>query len=64
MSPNYQSILALMNLMLIACAGVTIIGFYRILKEFGLVPWEASASGEMTFPGEKEALDTDFIVGR
>jgi hypothetical protein len=50
MAPNYQSILALMNLMLIACAGLTMIGCYRILKVFGLVPWEASAPGEMTFP--------------
>jgi len=61
MAPDYQSILALMNLILIACAGVAIIGFYRILKVFGLVPWEASASGEMTFPREKEGLDTDLM---
>lgn len=62
MAPNYQSILALMNLMLMACAGFTIIGFYRILKVFGLVPWEASAPGEMTFSREKEGLDTDLML--
>ena len=62
MAPNYQSILALMNLMLIACAGFTMIGFYRILKAFGLVPWEASAPGEITFHGEKKGLDTDLML--
>ncbi|NQT69950.1 MAG: hypothetical protein HQ552_10255 [Desulfobacteraceae bacterium] len=55
MAPNYQSILALMNLILIGCGGVAIIGFYRILKVFGLVPWEASAPGEMPLPGKRKA---------
>lgn len=62
MAPNYQSILALMNLILIACAGFTIIGFYRILKVFGWVPWEASTPREMTFSMEKEGLDTDLML--
>ena len=62
MAPNYQSILALMNLIIIACAGFTIIGCYRILKVFGLVPWEALAPGEMTFSMEKEGLDTDLML--
>ena len=62
MAPDYQSILALMNLMLMACAGFTMIGCYRILKVFGLVPWEASASGEMTFPVENKGLDTDLML--
>ncbi len=56
MAPNYQSILALMNLILMACTGVAMIGFYRILKVFGLVPWEVSA------PREKEDLDTDSML--
>jgi hypothetical protein len=62
MAPNYQSIVALMNIILIACAGFTIIGFYRILKVFGLVPWEASTPREMTFPWEQEGLDTDLML--
>jgi hypothetical protein len=62
MEPNYQPILALMNLMLMACAGFTIIGCYRILKVFGLVPWEDSAHGEMTFSREKDGLDTDLML--
>jgi len=62
MAPNYQSILGLMNLMLIACAGFTIIGCYRILKVFGLIPWEASAPGEMTFTRENKEWDTDLML--
>jgi hypothetical protein len=62
MEPNYQPILALMNLMLMACAGFTIIGCYQILKVLGLVPWEALVPGVMTFTGEKERLDTDLML--
>ncbi len=62
MAQNYQSILALMNLMLIACAGIAFIGFYRVLKVFGLVPWEASDSREITFSGQKEELVTDLML--
>jgi hypothetical protein len=62
MAPNYQSIVALMNIILMACAGFTIIGFYRILKVLGLVPWEASAPREMTFLREQEGLDTDLML--
>ena len=62
MASNYQSVLALMNLILIACGGFTIIGFYRIFKVLGFVPWEASAPREMTFLREQEELDTDLML--
>ena len=62
MASNYQSVLALMNLILIACAGFAIIGFYRIFKVLGFVPWETSAPREMTFLREQEELDTDLML--
>jgi hypothetical protein len=38
MGHDYQSVLVLMNLVIVVRAGFTIIGIYRILKVFGLVP--------------------------
>ena len=39
---DYQSILSLMHMFLAACAGMTAVGFYRILKVLGCIPWESA----------------------
>lgn len=58
MSQDYQSILSLMNVILVACAGITAIGLYRILKVFGWPPWKAAKSTK------DEELEIDMILSR
>jgi type IV fimbrial biogenesis protein FimT len=53
---DYQSILSLMNVVLVACAGVTAIGLYRILKAFGCIPWGVSKSTQ------NKELEIDMIL--
>jgi len=56
MPQEYQSILSLMNMVLVACTGVAAVGFYRILKGFGCILWEASK------PIKDKELEVDIIL--
>ena len=62
MAHDYNSILALMNLILVACAGITIVGFYRILKVFGFISGGAEKHRKMTPCGAKVESEIDFFL--
>lgn len=56
MSHDYQSILSLMNVVLVACAGITGVGLYRIFKRLGCM------RGQTSKVIKNNALDLEMIL--
>ena len=56
MPHDFQSILSLMNMVIVACAGVAAVGFYQLFKALGWIPWEAIK------PMKDKDLEIDMIL--